>query len=138
MTARASGTERHAPAEAAPHWVPPGVDYSSLPPALRRALLEEFQAAHRELVGLASCGREAAVGAHFLHLAWLEAAAFAALGGPAPPAAPGQAPVGAAAARADAHLRIAANKARAGKFLLEVQKCFDRLGDVDPLGRVPR
>jgi hypothetical protein len=36
------------------------------------------------------------------------------------------------------HLRLVAQKDKIAKFILEVQKFYERAGDMDPLRRMPR
>ncbi len=65
-------TNEREPPSPDPLWIPPGLKFDSLPPALQKAIVEIVNRAYRELVLEAQTSLEQAMGLSFVHILWLE------------------------------------------------------------------
>lgn len=121
-----------------PLWIPPGLKFDSLPENTRRAITEIIDPLYQELVLAAPNGFERAIGNSYVQMAWLELIEQIQFGNVLETALPRGTGLDDQGDRIDRLLRIIACKDKSAKFLLELRKRFDRLGDIDPLGKVYR
>jgi hypothetical protein len=125
------------PPDTRPLWTPPGADFSKLSPSLQYALREIVDPLYKELVLEAPNAFERSIGITYCSLAWLELSRQVELG-ELEFLRPGQGPPEGCQERIAQYLRLVAVKDRTARFLLELAKTMEKLGDTDPLRRVPR
>lgn len=121
-----------------PLWMPPGLKFDSLPENIQRAITEIINPLYEELVLAAPNGFERATGLTYVHTTWLELIEQIQFGNVLEGTLPRGKGLDDQSDRIDRLLRIIASKDRSAKFLLQIRKCFDRLGPIDPLGKVYR
>jgi hypothetical protein len=122
------------PPDIRPLWIPDDVKFDRLPPALQRAITEIIGPAYEEVVLAAQSGLERSMGVTYVHLLWLaliEMIDIARDMGPGLALGEGTDKHQKKIAR---HLRLVGQKDRIAKFLLEVQRFYDRGADKDRRG----
>jgi hypothetical protein len=121
-----------------PAWVPPGLDYDNIGPEVRCTLTEVVGPLYAEVVAGAGSGWERATGMTYVHAVCLSLAAAQALGTSLGTTLVGEGGLGAHSEQWTGYLRTVALQHRQAKFHFAVSKTLARLGDMDPLDRVPR
>ena len=121
-----------------PLWIPPGLKFDTLSPALQSAIKDIVDPAYHELVLLAQTAIERASGLTYVHLLWLELVEMIDLGKDMGQTLPRGEGTGEHQEKMLRHMRLISQKDRIAKFLLEVQRFYERAGEIDPLRRLPR
>jgi hypothetical protein len=134
--------EDHAPEApspgARPLWIPPELKFDELPAALQRAITEIVDPAYRELVLLAQNALERSMGLTYVHLLYLEIIEMIDVARDMARTLPRGEGTDAHQLKITRHLKLVAQKDRVAKFILDVEKFYDRAGPTDPLRRIHR
>jgi hypothetical protein len=121
-----------------PLWIPPGLDFEALAPALQRGICEVVSPAYDELVLQAQTAIERSSGLTYVHLLWLELVEQIDLGRDMGRTLPQGEGTNAHQEKLQRHMRLISQKDKVGKFLLEVERFYTKAGEIDPLRRLPR
>jgi hypothetical protein len=121
-----------------PLWIPPGLKFDALAPALQGAIKDIVDPAYDELVLQAQTALERSSGLTYVHLLWLELVEQIDLGKDMSQTLPLGEGTGAHQEKMLRHMRLISQKDKVAKFLLEVQRYYERIGEIDPLRRLPR
>lgn len=121
-----------------PLWIPAGLDFATLDPRLQKAILEIVDPCYEELVLQAATALERSSGLTYVHVLWLELIDALDLNKDLAVTLPQGEGLGPYEPQMGRYLRLIAQKDKLGKFLLEVQKFFERAGPRDPLKHLPR
>jgi hypothetical protein len=124
--------------ETRPLWIPPGLKIDTLAPGLQFAIKEIINPVYDELVLSAPNAFERSIGLSYVHLAWLELIEQIEFGRALELDLPKGRGTEGHQDRIGRYLHVVTTKDKVAKFLLEVQKFYERVGETDPLRRVPR
>lgn len=121
-----------------PVWIPPWLKFDDLEPALQLAITEIVNPAYEELVLGARTPLERCSGLTYVHLCWIELIQQIDLAKDHGKALSQGNPPDVYGLRMLNHLRLIAQKDKVAKFLLEVERFYEKAADKDPPRRVPR
>jgi hypothetical protein len=121
-----------------PLWIPPEVRFDELSPALQRGIKEIVDPAYDQLVLQAQTAIERSSGLTYVHLLWVELVEQIDLGKDMGKTLLRGGGTVSHQEKLQRHMRVIAQKDKIAKYILEVQKFYHKVGEIDPLHRLPR
>jgi hypothetical protein len=133
-----SKSAENSPSPVRPFWIPPDLKVDQLSPAMQLAIAQILNPAYEELVVLAQSEIERSMGLTHVHLLWHELIQQIDLAKDMGQTLPKGEGTEAHQEKLVRHMRLISQKDKAARFLLEVQKFYHRVGEIDPLKRLSR
>src|SRR6266849_5954600 len=116
-----------------PVWIPPGLKFDKLSPALQRGIKDIVDPAYDELVLRAANSLQRSCGLTYVHLLWLELIEQIDLGKDMGETLPQGEGTDAHQGKMLRHMRLIAQKDKVAKLILELQRFYERIKEIDPL-----
>lgn len=121
-----------------PLWIPPGLKFDELSPALQIGVTDILNPVYSELVLEAEDPLEKSCALTFVHLLWLELIEQIDLGQDMEPTLRARQGTEPHEDKVLRHLRLLKHKDKAARFLFDVRRFHERIGKSDALRSVPQ